>query len=460
MNYADDTIAAISTPVGHGGIGIVRMSGQGSLPLADKVFKPSKKANVAEAKAFSIMHGHIVDPGSGEEIDEALVSVMRAPNSYTRENVVEINCHGGMVAVRRILGIVLEHGARLAEPGEFTKRAFLNGRINLTQAEAVMDLISARTDESMKVAADQLRGCLSERLAALRDALLEICAHAEAYIDFPEEEIEAGTSEEMVGRLAKIAEETGRLARTFDEARFFREGLSVAIVGRPNVGKSSLLNNLLQRERAIVTAIPGTTRDTIEEYLNINGLPVRIVDTAGIRSSNQAVEREGIKRSIEALEEADFVIGMLDGSEAMKDEDRDILERIKEKNAVIAINKSDLPGVINLDGGVLHDKKHIFISAKKGEGVEELKSLIFQSNLGNWKEDREGIIVTNVRHKLALDRVSAALLRAVETLRTDQPLEIFAIEMRDALDGVGEITGDVTTEELLNKIFSDFCIGK
>ena len=460
MNYGDDTIAAISTPIGHGGIGIVRMSGLGSLSIADKVFKPSKKTNVAKAKAFSIMHGHVFDPESGKEIDEALVSVMPAPNSYTRENVVEINCHGGIAAVRKILGIVLEHGARLAEPGEFTKRAFLNGRINLTQAEAVMDLISAKTDESMKIAVDQLRGCLSEKLSALRDSLLEICAYAEAYIDFPEEEIETRTSKEMVARLVRIKEETVHLAKTFDEARFFREGLSVAIVGRPNVGKSSLLNTLLQRERAIVTAIPGTTRDTIEEYLNISGLPVRIVDTAGIRSSNEAVEREGIRRSIEALEEADFVIGMLDGSEAMKDGDRDILEKIKEKNAVIAINKSDLPGAIDLEGGVFHDKKHIFISAKNGEGVEELKSVIFQSNLGNWKEDREGIIVTNMRHKLALDRVSAALLRAVDVLRTNKPLEIFAIEVRDALDGVGEITGEVTTEELLNKIFSDFCIGK
>ncbi len=460
MNYGDDTIAAISTPVGLGGIGIVRMSGDGSLSIAARIFKPSKKADVAQAKTFSIMHGHIIDPESGEEIDEALVSVMRAPNSYTRENVVEINCHGGAVAVRRALGIVLEHGARLAEPGEFTKRAFLNGRINLTQAEAVMDLISSRTEESMKIAADQLRGRLSKKLSGLRDSLLEICAYVEAYIDFPEEEIETGTSEEMAGRLAEIEEETGRLAKTFDEARFFREGLSVAIIGRPNVGKSSLLNTLLQRDRAIVTAIPGTTRDTIEEYLNINGLPVRIVDTAGIRSSNEAVELEGIRRSIEALEEADFVIVVMDGSEAVKEGDRDILKKLKEKNAVIAINKSDLPCMTNLEGEMVYGKKHISISAKTGKGIEELKSLVFRSNLANWEEDRDAVIVTNVRHKLALNRISAALLRAVDAMRTDRPLEIIAIELRDALDNIGEITGEVTTEELLNRIFSDFCIGK
>ncbi len=460
MNSLEDTIAAISTPVGQGGIGIVRLSGPESLSIADRIFRPAKKKGVTEAKAFSIVYGHVVDHESGAEIDEALVSVMRAPNSYTREDIVEINCHGGMVAVRRILGLVLEQGAKLAEPGEFTKRAFLNGRISLTQAEAVMDLISAKTEESMRIAVDQLRGGLSEKLGVLRNSLMEICAHAEAYIDFPEEEIKSKTLEEMAGCLGTVRDECERLSRTFEEARFFREGLSVAIIGRPNVGKSSLLNALLKRERAIVTAIPGTTRDTIEEYLNIHGLPVRIVDTAGIRSSAEAVEKEGIRRSIEALEQADFVIAMLDGSEAMKDGDRDILEKIKEKNAVVVINKSDLPGMMNLDEGMPPDKKYISISARDGEGLEELKSLVFQSTLKDWKEDREGIIVTNIRHKLALDRASASLARAIDIMKTDQPIEILAIELRDALDSIGEITGEVTTEELLDKIFSDFCIGK
>lgn len=460
MNSLEDTIVAISTPVGQGGIGIVRLSGPESLSIADRIFRPAKKTGVTEAKAFSIVYGHVVDHESGAEIDEALVSVMRAPNSYTREDIVEINCHGGMVAVRRILGLVLEQGAKLADPGEFTKRAFLNGRISLTQAEAVMDLISAKTEESMRIAVDQLRGGLSEKLGGLRNSLIEICAHAEAYIDFPEEEIKSKTLEEMVGRLGTVRDECEGLSRTFEEGRFFREGLSVAIIGRPNVGKSSLLNALLKRERAIVTAIPGTTRDTIEEYLNIHGLPVRIVDTAGIRSSSEAVEKEGIRRSIEALERADFVIAMLDGSEAMKDGDRDILEKIKEKNAVVVINKSDLPGMMNLDEGMLQEKKYISISARDGEGLEELKSLVFQSILTDWKEGCEGIIVTNIRHKLALDRASASLARAIDITKTDQPLEILAIELRDALDRIGEITGEVTTEELLNKIFSDFCIGK
>jgi tRNA modification GTPase len=460
MNFCEDTIAAISTPIGQGGIGIVRLSGPESVPIAKRVFKSVRKADITEAKAPSIMYGRVVDPESGEEVDEALVSVMRAPNSYTREDVVEINCHGGMMAVRKILGLVLKHGARLAEPGEFTKRAFLNGRISLMQAEAVKDLIAARTEQSMKIAVDQLRGGLSEKLGALRNSLIEICAYAEAYIDFPEEDIETGASEEIMRRLGKIREESERLSRTFEEARFFREGLSVAIVGRPNVGKSSLLNALLMRERAIVTPIPGTTRDTIEEYLNIQGLPVRIVDTAGIRSPSEAVEKEGIRRSIEALEQADFVIAVLDGSEPLRDTDIDILEKIKEKNAVVAINKCDLSGMIHLEDVMPPGKKHISISARNGEGLEELKSFIFQSTLKDWKEDHEGIIVTNIRHKLALDRASASLADAIGSLISNQPLEIFALELRDALDSIGEITGAVTTEDILNRIFSDFCIGK
>ncbi len=460
VNHPDDTIAAISTPIGRGGIGIVRISGAGALPIAERVFKPAKKAAVSGARAFSIMYGRIVDPASSEPIDEALISVMRAPNSYTRENVVEINCHGGMVAVRRVLGLVLEQGSRLAEPGEFTKRAFLNGRISLTQAEAVMDLILARTEESMKIAAEQLQGGLAEKLNALRDSLIEICAQAEAYIDFPEEDIEFRTSEEILKSLCKIRKDSEQLSQTFQEARFFREGLSVAIVGRPNVGKSSLLNALLSRERAIVTDVPGTTRDTIEECLDIDGLPARIIDTAGIRSSGEAVESEGIRRSLEALRQADFVITLLDGSEALHEGDLAILGKIKEKNAVIAINKSDLPAAADFEASMPAGRKHVHISAKSGEGLEELKSIIFHSALRNWKEDREGIIVTNIRHKVALDRTSNSLSRAIDVLKSNQPLEIFAVELRDALDSIGEITGAVATEDILNKIFSDFCIGK
>jgi tRNA modification GTPase len=460
MNLPDDTITAISTPLGQGGIGIVRMSGPKSLAIAGRIFRPNKKESIASAETFSVLYGRVVDPASGEEIDEVLVTVMRAPRSYTREDVVEVNCHGGMVAVRTVLDICVAEGARLAEPGEFTKRAFLNGRISLAQAEAVMDIIAAKTDESMKIAAEQLRGTLSTELTQLRDSLIEICAHAEAHIDFPEEEIELETSSGMGARVRAVKAEMERLSKTFEEARFFREGLSVAIVGRPNVGKSSLLNALLKKDRAIVTEFPGTTRDTIEEYLNIEGLPVRIVDTAGIRSADETVEREGIKRSLHALETADFAIVVLDGSEPLREDDRDLLKRTEGKASLIAINKSDMGECMSIGDELLQGKERVRISALLGEGIEDLKLLIVRLNLRNGKEAREGTVVTNIRHKQAIDRAAAALGRAADVLASGSPLEIFAIELREAAAGIGEITGEVTTEEILKRIFDDFCIGK
>ncbi len=393
-------------------------------------------------------------------MDEVLLSVMRAPRSYTKEDVVEINCHGGMISVKRTLETVLAQGARLADPGEFTKRAFLNGRINLTQAEAVFDVISAKTEESMRLAVEQLQGGLSEKLGNIKKGLIEIGAFTEACIDFPEDGIEEKTSQQLRERLAVIIEEIDGLSGTFQDARFFRDGLSVAIVGRPNVGKSSLLNMLLKKERAIVTELPGTTRDLIEDYLSINGLPIRIMDTAGIRKSEELVEKEGIRRSLEALENADFIIALLDGSEPLAEEDLQLMERIKGKNAVTVINKSDLPSTISLD--VVKEKtgEYLSLSALSGEGLETLKSVIFHSNLRNWNEEREGVVVTNIRHKTALDKTSLSLEKAIELLSAEQPLEFFSIELREALDSLGEITGMVTTEDILDKIFSTFCIGK
>jgi tRNA modification GTPase len=460
MNLPDDTIAAISTPIGQGGIGIVRLSGPEAISIAEKVFRSGRKKRLVGAKTFSVIYGHVIDPASGREVDEVLVTVMRSPRSYTKEDVVEINCHGGMVAVRAILELLLSQGARLAEPGEFTKRAFLNGRIGLAEAEAVMDLISARTGESMKLAVDQLKGGLSEKLRHLRESLIEVCAHAEAYIDFPEEEKEIRTSAQMLAGIGEIKTELASLSKTFDEARFFREGLSVAIVGRPNVGKSSLLNALLEKDRAIVTEIPGTTRDTIEEYLNIRGLPVRIVDTAGIRHSTEAVEKEGIRRSLDALKAADYAIAVLDGSEPLHADDLLILEKVDSKAAIIVINKSDLEQRISPEEGFLKGRPRLRLSALNRQGIEELKSLIFDANLRDWKEEREGAVVTNIRHKKALDLAAAALGRAANILTEGRPLEIFSIELREAADSIGEITGAVTTDEILNRIFSDFCIGK
>jgi tRNA modification GTPase len=460
MSYPNDTIAAVSTPIGQGGIGIVRISGPGSLEIASRIFRGRRPGELRDTPTYTLHYGHIVKPSDGSVIDEVILSVMRARGSYTREDVVEINCHGGMVPVREILRLVVSLGARAAEPGEFTKRAFLNGRLSLNEAEAVMDLISARTEESRKIALDQLSGGLSGRLSELRDKMIETSAFIEACIDFPEEEIETKTREELLAGLEELQGKIEALSRTYDEARFFREGLSVAIVGRPNVGKSSLLNALLQRNRAIVTELPGTTRDIIEELLNIKGLPVRIVDTAGIRSSEELIEKEGIRRSLEAMEQADFVIALLDGSEETRPEDLEILGMLGQKNALIAINKTDLPSKISLAPVAASGRQYLYISAAAGTGLEELKNTLFDANLRNWKEEREGVVITNVRHKSALERAGAALEKAAEILQEGRPLELFSIEMRQALDSIGEITGAISTEEILERIFSDFCIGK
>jgi tRNA modification GTPase len=460
MRFENDTIAAISTPVGQGGIGIVRISGPLSLDIADRIFLPKKSGTPSTARHASLLYGHIINPADSSITDEALLSVMRSPNSYTKEDVVEINCHGGMISVRRTLEAVLAQGARLADPGEFTKRAFLSGRINLTQAEAVFDVISARTEESMRIAVEQLQGGLSEKLRDIREKLVNTCAFAEAYIDFPEDGIETKTALEIRDQLTEIRKEIDDLSNTFEEARFFREGLSVAIVGRPNVGKSSLLNLLLKKERAIVTDLPGTTRDLIEDYLNINGLPIRIMDTAGIRNSEELVEKEGIRRSLNAINNADFIIALMDGSEPLKEDDFQLLELIKGKKAAVVINKSDLPAKLSLDAIAEEGREYLRLSALSGEGIETLKSLIFHSNLRNWNEEREGVVVTNIRHKTALDKASSSLGMAIGLLSSEQPLEFFSIELRDTLDSLGEITGIVTTEDILDKIFSTFCIGK
>lgn len=459
MNLPDDTIAAIATPIGQGGIGIVRLSGPRALEIAGSIFRPARARSVAGATTFTLAYGHVVD-AEGRNLDEAVLSVMRGPRSYTREDVAEINCHGGMTVVRRVLELAVTAGARLAGPGEFTKRAFLNGRIGLAQAEAVMDLITARTEEGMRLAAEQLEGRLSRELAALRGTLVDDAALLEAHIDFPEEEIELSTRQEIISRLEKTKGRLLRLSGTFSEARFFRDGLLVAIVGRPNVGKSSLLNAMLQKERAIVTPLPGTTRDVIEEQINIDGLPVIVVDTAGIRHSEEVVEQEGIRRSIEAMGRADFVIVVLDGSEPLQEADRLILERATGKKVLIAMNKADLPERLSDEEAAGLRYPYLRICAKTGRGIDELKKMVFRENLGDWKEEREGVVITNLRHKTAVDRSAAALARAIALLQSDAPLEIVSVELRDSLEGIGEITGAVTNDEILGRIFNNFCIGK
>lgn len=465
----DDTIAAISTPLGEGGIGIVRLSGRDAVSIAERIFSSPKNKKIGQSKSYRLIYGFIKNPSTGAVIDEVLVSVMRAPATYTKEDVVEINCHGGILPVRKVLELVLKHGARPAEPGEFTKRAFLNGRIDLSQAEAVIDLIRAKTEESGMIALEQLSGGLSEKITALRDRVASVCAHIEAHIDFPEDEIEPASLEGIGEEIQGTKDSLSILSASFEEGRFFREGLKVAIVGRPNVGKSSLLNALLERDRAIVTEIPGTTRDVLEEYLNIEGLPVRIMDTAGIREAHEMAEREGVTRSLRAIADADIVIAVLDGTDVLHKEDSMVLEKIKDKKAVIAINKCDLPAAEgNLEMSLNTYSGNILrISAKTGAGLDKLKELVLniavrgrRSGTNVAHEGNAGAVVTNLRHKVAVDYAMSALDRASGGLGSSLPLEIVAMELRDALDRLGEIVGAVTTEDILNKIFSEFCIGK
>lgn len=460
----DDTIAAISTPLGEGGIGIVRISGKDSLTIAGQIFILPKNKLVQDTKSFQLVYGYIIDPITREKVDEVLLSLMRSPHSYTKEDVVEINCHGGMISLTKILEIVLGLGARLASPGEFTKRAFLNGRIDLSQAEAVLDLIRSKTDESRRIALDQLQGGLSEKITSLRDRVMDICVHIEAYIDFPEDEIETDSKQELGTSLEDISQKLLMLLKTYEEGRFFREGLSTAIVGRPNVGKSSLLNALLQKDRAIVTEIPGTTRDIIEEYLNIKGLPLRIMDTAGIREVKDLAEKEGVKRSLQSIENADLVLALFDRSEPLQEEDFEVLKRIKDKNTIFVLNKCDLPAAFDrrIFSSFVPQPSSLFlnISATRGDGIEELKDAIFGSCLKNWKEAREGVVVTNLRHKTAIQNAHASLTNAMKALSENQPIEIIALELRDSLEKLGEIVGAITTEDILERIFNEFCIGK
>ncbi|MBI4688023.1 MAG: tRNA uridine-5-carboxymethylaminomethyl(34) synthesis GTPase MnmE [Nitrospirae bacterium] len=453
---SDDTIAAISTPLGYGGIGIVRLSGKDAIGIADKVFRSPKNKQLKQTPSHRIIYGSIINPKTNEVIDEVLVSVMKAPNTYTKEDVVEINCHGGHIPLKRVLEIVLGNGARLAEPGEFTQRAFLNGRIDIVQAEAVLDNINALTEQSQKAAMEQISGRLSKKIDELREKLIELASFVEAYIDFPEDDIEALSSEDMVRRALKIKGDLEKLIDSSRQGLILREGLKTAIIGRPNVGKSSLLNALLERDRAIVTDMPGTTRDVIEEYLNINGIPVRIMDTAGIREARDIAEKEGVQRSIKAMEGADLVVLVLDGSDCLHDTDRELLEKSDAKNTVLAINKTDLPQRLELNTG---GKTVVKISASCGTGLDELKNKIMNMALGGRRSLEFGM-VTNIRHVRALERTLLSVNSFMEGLKQSLSPEFLSVELKEALNSLGEITGITTPEDILNKIFSDFCIGK
>jgi tRNA modification GTPase len=465
MNFPDDTIAAVSTPPGEGGIGIVRLSGKEAISIADRIFVSPAGKLPSGARSHSVIYGFIKDPDTSEKIDEVIVTVMRAPRTYTREDVVEINCHGGMLPLRRILGSVISRGARPAEPGEFTRRAFLNGRVDLSQAEAVIDVIKARTEQAERMAIQQLEGRLSAEITALRDCVTESCALVETYIDFPEEEVELPDSASFISSMQDILDRLSALSRSFEEGRLFREGAAMAIVGKPNVGKSSLLNTLLKKDRAIVTDLPGTTRDIIEEGLNIDGIPVRIMDTAGIREAHDLVEAEGIRRSLAAIEGADIILAVYDASRVLDRADRQIIEKVNNKKTISVINKWDISnGDFDAEDNGLNIYPTVKISALRGEGIDVLKDTIVAALLSNkampGQDSAAALLITNVRHKQLVDGAFASLWQARGTFEKGEPLEVTALFLREALNSLGEIIGVVTTDDILNKIFSEFCIGK
>ncbi len=455
--YMRDTIAAISTPPGNGGIGIVRVSGGSASSIADTLFRPARNGGLISHRFY---YGTLVDPESGQVVDEVMAVIMRSPRSYTCEDVLELHCHGGMLVVERILSLVLKSGARLAEPGEFTRRAFLNGRIDLVQAESVIDIISARTDAALGLAQRQRGGVLSSRINEARHLILHALALVEAYIDFPEDDLGETDTASIRSSIHGARELVISLLEGFDEGRLLREGISVLIIGKPNAGKSSLLNRLLNENRAIVTHLPGTTRDIIEETVNLGGLAVRLLDTAGIRHTDDMIEQEGINRALEQIPRADLVLFVLDGSRPFGAEDRLILDALRGSRVVAAINKSDLPVALELPPDCL-ELPRISFSAASGDGVEELKASVralFVS--GQAVDNREFVTISRVRHRDALGSADASLTRCLAGLDSRVSLELLALDLREALSAIGELTGQVTNDDVLDLIFSSFCIGK
>jgi tRNA modification GTPase len=454
----DETIAAIATPLGEGGLAVVRLSGPEALAVADRVFQPARTSSgpPSHALTHTLHYGHIVR--EGRVVDEVLLAVMRAPHTYTREHVVEISCHGGVLVARAVLETVLESGARLALPGEFTKRAFLNGRLDLAQAEAVADLIRSRTEVALAAANEQLAGQLSHRINQLRDDLLRLLAHVEAHIDFPDEDIGPETRTQWQEQLRRGLAFMDQLLATANEGQILRRGLRAAIIGRPNVGKSSLLNQLLGHDRAIVSPLPGTTRDTIEETANLRGIPVVFVDTAGLRESGDAVESEGIRRSRVALARAELLLHVLDASEPLSSADEQDLEEFVGRKCLIVCNKIDLPRKLVLPPG--QATPVVEVSCVTGQGLEALKDavkrLVWAGEIGPEMLQ----VMINARHQDALRRVRAATVQTLAALAAEHSLELVAVDLRLAVNAVGEIVGQTTTEDLLDSIFSQFCIGK
>jgi tRNA modification GTPase len=456
-----DTICAIATPLGEGGVAIIRISGENSLNIVSKIFIPKNNYDIEKMQTYTMRYGNIVELKNRDIIDEVILSYMKSPNSYTGENIVEINCHGGIVSTNSVLNEVIKAGARIAEPGEFTKRAFLNGRIDLSQAEAVMDIITAKTELSMKSAMMQRNGTLSKEIGNLRKYLLNVLALIEYAVDFTEDD-EDIVDDNLIAQIKEGIDKTtvqiNHLLSNADEGKILREGLNIVIVGKPNVGKSSLLNALLKEKRAIVTDVPGTTRDVIEEYINIEGIPVRITDTAGIRDTEDIVEKIGVEKSKEKINEADLIILMLDVSRDIDEDDQIIIDKVKNKKYIALLNKVDLD--IKIPEKIINDlDNEISISIKTGSGINELKRKI-KNLFFNGEITSDSLILSNTRHKQALYRALENCNEALNRINANEYIDLISIYITAAMKALGEITGEELEEDLLNKIFSEFCVGK
>lgn len=456
----EDTIAALATPPGDGGIAIIRISGTQSLDIARRMFvtKRNRKPEIIRDRYFN--YGFIVG-NDDEKIDEVLMVYMKAPRTYTREDVVEIHCHGGMVPVQKILELTLSEGARLAEPGEFTKRAFLNGRIDLAQAEGVMDLISAKSEDAASASMAQMEGTLSKKIRSIRDDMLDLLAHIEVTVDYPEEDIDDVILDEIKERLTAARKECRRMLASADQGKLIREGIKTVIIGKPNVGKSSLLNALVKENRAIVTDVPGTTRDVIEEYVNIKGVLVRILDTAGIRETMDRIEKIGVEKSRKLTENADLILLLLDASRPLEKEDTDILEWLRGKKVLILLNKTDRPAAIEKDEILkLTDNTLIKTSMIDGTGLDKVEDYIYNMVYSGKLGPKNSVMITNNRHKDALIQAERYLGDALQAIDASVPLDMVTIDIRNVCEALGEITGESLTENLIDKIFMEFCLGK
>lgn len=457
-----DTIAAISTASGNGGIGIIRMSGKECFEILNKIFLPKQKQNIEEIPGYSIKYGHIINPKTGEKIDEVLVSYFKEPKSYTTENMCEINSHGGTIIERKILEQCLLAGATIAQPGEFTKRAFLNGRIDLSQAEGIIDLINAKTDKEAKASFNQLEGKLSQKIQEIRKDILNIMADIEASIDYPEYDIEEVTNQKAIEQINKIENKLLQLEKSFDTGKILKEGIRTVIIGKPNSGKSSLLNAILNEERAIVSGIEGTTRDTIEEMIHVQGIPLKLIDTAGIRNTQDEIEKIGVEKALKLLDEADFVISIFDNTKPLEKEDFQILDLIKNKKAVILLNKIDEKDIQleQIEEVKKINKPVIKISAKNKQGLEKLYEQILEMFALNEIEINNGDLITNIRHKEQIRKAIEAIKKGKEGIQANMPIDLIAISMKQTLEELSAITGENVSEDIIAEIFSKFCLGK